>query len=105
MDTRWRLRRAAVESEARWTLSRVEGCLTDVLNVFPTQYSNPVTSYWRILQEAADDDAVAKLARMRGSWRVGDGWVMKRTCLGTCLSVPVTVEGAVRSQWLVEADD
>ena len=37
------------------------------------------------------------------SAEVEDGWMVSRTFRGTCLSSFVTLEAAVRLQWLVEA--
>ena len=86
-------------------MSKVEGGWRDVWESFPLEISGPVASCWRILQESAFDDAIAKLTRMRGSWTDEDGRVSKGERLGTCLSNLVTVDVAVRSQQLVEAVD
>ena len=86
-------------------MSKVEGGWRDVWESFPLENSSPGTSCWRILQEAALDDAVAKLTRMRGSWTVEDGLVSKGRRLGTCLSNLESVDEAVWSQQLVEVVD
>ena len=103
IDTKWRPRGVVVESEGWKTLSRVEGCLMDVLRFVSTRNSVPTTSYWTVLQETANEDAVAKMTRMWGSWTVEKRWVLKGRRRGTRLSSPVVVDEVVWLQQLVEA--
>ena len=105
IEAKWRPRGAGDESEGWKLLSRVEGCLMDVLTFVSTRKSVPTTSYSKILQEDASRDAVARMTRLCGSWGVEKCWVLTGGRRGTCLLSLVAVDGVVWLQWLVEVVD
>ena len=93
----WRPRGAGDKSEGWKQLSRVEGCLVDVLTFVSTRKSDPATRYWKVLQETASKDAIEKMTRLWGSWTIRKCWVLTGGRRGTCLSSLVAVDDVV---WL-----